>query len=235
MRATPEIPDRFRSFTHSGYTNAFALVPGCERFYCTETMLGDWDAETLILAKDAAPTHAIRDRARREGNSAWRHGQRALGDKGGWRTNTRIETLASGLPGTQLYGSAAANMLCDDPRWSRDLPGFRNGPLHDYLVDALHWVIDNMPNLQAVACIGEHAWFLAAIALNQPDACRRSRQYRDAERALTTSHRGRALTLTAHFHPARGSRQQWRMGWDALANRLNASADRRQSPRANAA
>jgi hypothetical protein len=115
--------------------------------YTTETLLGDWHAPILVLAKDAAPTGVIRELARLQGIGAWRHAERRRGDRGGWRTNERLAELSKCVPGSKLYGSALANLLYDDPRWSRALPGFCAGPLHGYLADVLRWVIDSMPNL----------------------------------------------------------------------------------------
>ena len=218
MRSTPAIPTDFRRFAHDGYTNVFSLLPDCTRLYATETVHGDWDAQVLLLAKDAAPTGAIVERAKAEGCAAWRHSQRCRGDRGGCQTNERLGTLAQGLPGTQLYGSALANLLYDDPRWSRALPGFYSGRLHAYLADVLRWVIDNMPNLRAIACLGEHAWFLTATVLGQAAAAREAARYRDAEQTISGSLGGRGILATSHFHPARGSRAQWKLGWPGLAS-----------------
>ncbi len=216
MRTTPAIPEQFRRFAHPGYTNVFTILPRCTRFYCTETLFGDWDGATLLLAKDAAPTQAIRERAEREGDAAWRHSERSRGDRGGCRTNERLARLAGALPAGMLYGSATANMLCDEPGWSRSLPGFHSGPLHEYLSDVLRWVIASMPNLRAVACLGQEAWFLAATVLGQPEATGRGREYRDSERLLITGHEGRRIALSCHFHPSRGSNEQVWLGWSAL-------------------
>lgn len=224
MRPTPAIPDRFRRFEHPGYTNVFSIFPDCPRLYATETLFGDWDAPVLLLAKDAAPTHVIRRLATSEGSRAWRHAERRRGDSGGWRTNERLAHLSERVPGSKLYGSALANLLCDDPRWSRALPGFHSGPLHDYLADVLRCVIDNMPNLRAVACIGEHAWFLTATVLGQALAARQHRVYRDEERRLLGHVSYREIFASSHFHPARGSRAQWSLGWSRLASVIAQSA-----------
>lgn len=224
MRDTPIIPDRFRHFSFAGYTNVFSFLPDCPRFYATETLFGDWGAPVLLLAKDAAPTRVIRELAKTEGNGAWRHAERRRDDAGGYRTNERLVEVSKSLPGSKLYGSALANLLCDDPRWSRALPGFFSGPLHDYLADVLRWVIHSMPNLHAIACIGEHAWFLTAQVLGQSTVARQAARYRDAERFITGHAGARTIFATSHFHPARGSRSQWSLGWARLATTLSASA-----------
>lgn len=223
MRSTPEIPNRFRTFQYPGYTNVFSLLPDCPRFYATETLFGDWDAATLLLAKDAAPTSAIIDLAVNEGQTAWRHSERAKGDTGGWRTNERLVELASCLPSSKLYGSATANLLCDKPGWSRSLPGFRSGPVHNYLCDALDWVIGNMPNLKAIACIGQEAWFLTSVVLGRSEVSRQGRTHRDKEQLIIGDVKGRSIAATCHFHPSRGSRTQWQLGWAALAEHLRST------------
>ncbi len=59
---TPTIPSWIRSFAYPGYINAYSLDRLKEepKLFCTETLFGDWDAPTLLLAKDAAPAQAIR-------------------------------------------------------------------------------------------------------------------------------------------------------------------------------
>lgn len=221
MRSTPVIPDRLRRFHHPGYTNVFSFLPSCERFYATETLFGDWDAPTLLLAKHAAPASVIRALAQREGDAAWRHAERAKGDVGGWKTNERLVELAAMLPGTKLYGSATANLLCDSPGWSPSLRGFHRGPLHDYFVEALQWVIGSMPNLKAIACIGQEAWFLTSTVLGRPEVSRDGSSHRDDERLVIGNVAGRTIGATCHFNPSRGSREQWRLGWGTLAEYLN--------------
>jgi hypothetical protein len=224
MRSTPEIPDRFRHLSFPGYTNVFSLLPDCNRFYCTETLFGDWDAQTLILAKDPAPASVIKSRVSLEGEMAWRHSEHARNDSGGWKTNERIASQCRILPGTQLYGSATANMLCDKEGWSRTLPGFRRGILREYLHQSLCWVIENMPNLRAIACIGTDSWHLTADVLGRPESANHASKYRDAERLLEGSLGARSLVASCHFHPSRGSREQWALGWKTLARHLRESA-----------
>lgn len=81
-------------------------------------------------------------------------------------------------------------------------------------------MIDNMPDLRAIACLGEHAWFLTATVLGQAAAARDARRYRDAEQWITGRVRDRAILATSHFHPARGSRAQWSLGWPRLASHV---------------
>lgn len=221
MPTTPPIPQRFREFRHPGYTNVFSFLPTCSRLYGTETLFGDWDAPVLLLGKDGAPTPVIRNLAAREGDGAWRHAQRERGDVGGYRTNDRLVRLANGLPKARLYGSATANMLYDDPAWSRGLPGFYAGPLRDYLAEVLVWVIGKMQRLEVIACLGKDAWHLTAVVLERPDQAQRSEVYRDGEQLMDGAVAGRPIAASAHYHPAaRVSDAMMSKGWASLAARL---------------
>jgi len=140
MPERPHVPDWIREFSYPGWTNVFQLVPKNESLYGTETLFGDWDASILLLAKDGAPTGVIRALRDKGESRPWRHAQREMGDRGGLRTNERISDFAAMIPGEKLYGSATANLLYDDPRWSRSLPGFYDGPLNVFLQRVLCWV-----------------------------------------------------------------------------------------------
>lgn len=217
MRKTPKIPRWIRDFAHPGYTNVFSFLPDCRRLYVTETLFGDWDAPVLLLAQDAASTQDIRVLAEREGIGAWRHAQRELGDSGRWQTNERVVKLARQLPGSKLYGSAAANMLCDKPGSSRSLPGFRSGPLHEYLANVLRWVVGKMPNLRAIACLGNEAGYLTSVVIGNPELKRQWTFCRENAQPLVGEVGERQIIATAHYHPAaRVSASRKTAGWDAL-------------------
>lgn len=216
--ARPRVPDWIRTYTPPpGWTNIFALVPSNDHLYATETLFGDWDGRTLLLAKDAAPTHVIRALRDKGEPRPWRHAQRELGDSGGWRTNESLAAAAATLPGGKLYGSATANLLYDDPGWSRKLPGFYTGPLHDYLKRVLTWVLASMPSVERIACLGEEAWFLTNMTLGRPEVSRQFAQHRDSCRSSTGVCAGKHLTAFALYHPAaRVSDQSKRSGWLAM-------------------
>ncbi len=215
----PSIPQYFRDFRYEGYTNALSFVPhSCSRFYPTETLFGNWLSPVLLLAKDAAPTGVMRALVESGGCHGWRHAEREKGDRGGWRTNERlVELVRRHLLPEPLYGSATANMLYDDPQWSRSLPGFYSGHLHSYLAGVLRWVIGGMPNLRVIACVGKEAWYLTSVVLGDPAAARQSREFRDEQRMLMSRLGNREIAASSHFHPARGSREQWALGWSGVA------------------
>jgi hypothetical protein len=201
--ANPTVPDWIRTYTPPhGWTNVFALVPSNRHLYGTETLFGDWDGETLLLAKDGAPSGVIRALRDKGDPRPWRHAQRELGDSGGYKTNEALACAAAMIPGRKLYGSATANLLCDDPRWSRTLPGFYTSPLATYFAQVLAWVLGSMPNVQRVACLGQEAWFLTATVLGRPEQGNEFKRYRDSHAPLLGGCSGKRLTAFALFHPA---------------------------------
>jgi len=221
MNTTPEIPVWIKDFRYCGYTNIFELLPDCARLYATETLFGDWDAETLLLAKDPAPTHVIKNLIKLEGSDGWRHAQRVLNDKKGVKTNERLELLANKAPGRKLYGSATAHMMCDIPKQSRTLPEFLRGPLHDHLKEVLKWVISNMPNLRVIACLGGDAWFLTATVLGHSHVARQWTEYRNRNEAISGFVQDKKLVAIPMYHPgARIGVPPMLAGWEHLSDEL---------------
>src|SRR5258708_5807090 len=122
QRSRPTVPNWIRDFNYPDWTNVFQLVPSNDHLYGTETLFGDWNARILLLAKDGCPTYVIRDRRDEGEPRPWRHG---VNGEIGSRTNDRLSQFVSLLPENKLlYGSAAAHMLYDNERTSRQLAGF---------------------------------------------------------------------------------------------------------------
>ncbi len=222
MPDRPRVPDWIRKFSYPGWTNVFQLVPNNESLYCTETLFGDWNGRVLLLAKDACPTSAIREALDEGETLPWRHAQRQLGDKKGWRTNERLSSLVSLIPDKKmLYGSAAANMLCDDPGWSRSLSGFFAGDLHEFLKCVLAWVVASMPRLEWVACLGNEAWFLTCVTLGDSTSATRFKEYRDSHKPALGFVGKRTMGAFPLFHPAaRVDVQAMEDGWRAFGANL---------------
>jgi hypothetical protein len=155
-RPTPTIPFWIREFAYPGYANVYSLdrLTHEPKLFCTETLFGDWDASTLFYAKDAAPAKVIRERIHAGDPNPWQHGVRGL-DRMGYKTNERVVELASYFRGSKLYGSALAHMLKEDDQTSGSLANFTSGRLHDHLKRVLEFVVQNMPNLQAIICLGK--------------------------------------------------------------------------------
>jgi len=101
--------------------------------------------------------------------------------------------------------------------WSRELPGFYSGPLHEYLQRVLTWVVESMLNLKRVACLGDEAWLLTSNAFVRPDVSWQFSRYRDSYQPLSGTCAGKPITAFALFHPAaRVSNDAKRSGWAAM-------------------
>jgi len=148
----------------------------------------------------------------------WRHAQRVLGDTGGWRTNERLSSFASMIPEGKLYGSATANMLYDDPRWSRSLPGFYDGSLNQFFQRVLIWVTESMPKLEYIGCLGNESWFLTCLTMGNFGAASSFQEYRDKRRPFEGRIGKKELSAFPLYHPAaRVSTDSMEHGWDTLA------------------
>lgn len=219
-RTTPTIPLWIRTFTHSGYINMYSFNRLKEepKLFCTETLFGDWDAPTLLLAKDAAPAHVIRERIEASDPNPWRHGVRGY-DPMGYQTNERVEELARHFSGSKLYGSALAHMLKEDERTSGALAGFSSGPLQDHLRRVLESVVQDMSNLQAIVCLGNEAHRLVSSCASDDAAtdlpvggCVESDVFK------------RRLLVARLYHPSRPFPGGWdarHVEWQAVADLVN--------------
>lgn len=225
----PQVPDWIRRFSYPNWTNVFHLVPNNKSLYPValhadwQSQFNDWNGRILLLAKDGCPTRVIRDRVNEGDPQPWRYGQRELGDEMGWRTNERLYGFASMIPGGKLYGSAAANMLYDDPRSSRKLEGFKSGSLQEFLQRVLRWVVESMPRIELVACLGEEAWFLSCNVLGDFVAASQFKKYRDAHRPVAGLIGKKEIIAFPLYHPgALGNAiNEMNEGWRALASILN--------------
>jgi hypothetical protein len=214
----PRVPDWIRDFRSLGWTNIFDRLPTEEHLYGTETLFGDWNSRVLLLAKDWGPTSSLDEGIRNREARPWRHAQRGLGDTGGVGTNETLCRLASLIPGGKLYGSATANMLYDDPGWSRSLPGLEVGQLHDFLKRVLSWVLESMPQVQHVACLGNEAWFLTCSTIGARSSAYGFAEHRDSFQSVSGALGKKKISAFALYHPAaRVSNESKETGWRALA------------------
>ncbi|MFN2498563.1 MAG: hypothetical protein ABR557_05695 [Pyrinomonadaceae bacterium] len=225
MLTPPLVPDWVRQFSYPGWTNVFQLVPNNESLYPEalrpdwKAQFNDWDGRILLLAKDGCPTRVIEESRDNGESQPWRYAQKELGDESGWRTNNRLYRFASPIPGGKLYGSAAANMLYDHPGWSRSLPGFFGGPLHDFLKRVLSWVVESMPQVEWVACLGEEAWFLTCMGMGNKVAASKFRKHRDSFEAVAGTIGKKVAAFPLH-HPSRVSNDVGHKEWGAFARQV---------------
>jgi len=236
MLEQPRVPDWIRAFSYPGWTNVFQLVPTNNYLYPValreewKSQFNDWNGNILLLAKDGCPTRVIRASRDSGDSQPWRYGQRELGDEMGWKTNEKLYRLASTIPGRKLYGSAAANMLFDDDRTSRQLSGFYAGQLHGFLKDVLAWVLESMPRVEWVACLGREAWFLTCSAIGNPHLASRHREHRDFYKPVTGIIAQKKISAFPLYHPAARRvddlmKKGWREFRTALSTSRNAVID----------
>jgi hypothetical protein len=252
MSTPPRVPKWIREFSYHNegatrasstfsWTNVFHLVPNTKTLYPValgadwKKQFNDWNGKILLLAKDGCPPRIILDRIARREPQPWRYGQRELGDEMGWMTNERLYGLGSAIPGGKLYGSATANMLYDDPGSSRVLKGFKSALLQEFLQRVLCWVLESMPNVEWVACLGEEAWFLTCNALGNSSAARRHREHRDSYKPVTGVIGNKRISAFPLYHPkARRVNDLMEKGWlefvAALSTPRNVAVDERVLP-----
>jgi hypothetical protein len=61
-KSTPLLSDWIRHAKVAGYVTAHELLPTETALFGTETLYGDWSGQTLLLAKDFAPSIFVRER-----------------------------------------------------------------------------------------------------------------------------------------------------------------------------
>lgn len=183
-----------------GYATAHELCPGEPRLYGTESLYGDWNGRVLLLAKDFAPSRLLRCRIRAGVHRPYRHEPEM-------RTNKTLIRLAGphehmGL----LYGSALANLLRDDGQLSGSLPNREQALAYGTEV-LRYFVIENMPRLESIVCMGAEAWKCASRATGVAGDWQ---EYRDSGKRLGK--------LVAVFHPAaRVAKARMEAPWTLLS------------------
>jgi hypothetical protein len=212
------------------WVNVFSeefLGKNIQQLYATETLFGNWDGELLILAQDALPasslksvinSHTLKGESREK---AWRHADKIqYGDRAGWKTNERIKYfLKLYAPSMQgVYGSATAHMLYDDGNesYSQDLRGYESTALQTHLIEVLKWVVNGMPNLRIILCLGSKAWNLVADA--SESKLKKDYQFlRDTNSYKNVRISDKAITIIPAYHPAaRVGKKALEKNWQCL-------------------
>lgn len=173
---TPTIPAWVRDLHHPLYRNIFSFGLGNKNLWGTETLLGDWRGEFLLIAKDFYPSSYVSELVASGVNNPYRH-------KDGIPTNTnliktlrhfgRIEGKTKNTECNFLYISACF-LLRDD--------GLVRGKLPDEArvlrlsAPVVKFTIDHMPRLRCVVTMGKDA--ASALAASGLDGYIRSRKLR---------------------------------------------------------
>ncbi|HMG77009.1 MAG TPA: hypothetical protein VK582_26280 [Pyrinomonadaceae bacterium] len=191
----PPVPDWIRDFRCEDWTNVFERLPGEDHLYGTETLFGNWNSRVLLLAKDWGPTCWLDDAIREGDRRPWRHNPEM-------RTNNRLASFASLIPDDKLYGSATANMLYNAPGSSRELKCFYSEPLKGFLRSVLHWVLESMPRVEWIACMGKEAWFLSCTTLGDSLAASQFKEHRDSHTPVVGVLGKKKIKVFPLYHPA---------------------------------
>jgi hypothetical protein len=189
---TPPIPARFRSIRSPGYVNIFEFGLGNKNLWGTETMLGDWNGQYLLVAKDFYPTTYIRRLQAAGEKYPYRHHP-------GIPSNFKLEnilrrdfnTIPPDARGgydnrtcTFLYISACF-LLRDDGAISGTLPGGGDAAM-EASGPVVLWTMKEMPNLKTVVAMGCDA----ESALARDDIAKLIRQRKVRYRTVPHPSRG---------------------------------------------
>lgn len=232
VKSTPPLPpwvkeDRFQPH----YTNIHELLKhprltlkqraeNSRRLYGTETMAGfnDWNAPTLLLAKDAGPMQTFLKLIKAGDPQPWRHADDR--DTKGTPTNERLRRLASNLPGAKLYGSVMVGLLRNDDRQRGPLPNFEDPMLQAYIRRVLtDFVFPNMDHLRIIICLGNEACKTIGTIIDEPllvwefDSLRRA--------AEPIEYKGKLIFAAWHpvaSEPAENVRRVWARAAAALGH-----------------
>lgn len=213
------------------WVNAFStefLGKNVKNLYPTETLFGNWNSRILLLAQDALPAAALSKLIKSTIDKglpkehAWRHADKVkFGDEKGWKTNEAIKELMEKYApeNDALYGSAAAHMLYADggTNYRQNLIGFNHPLLTAHLVNVLIWVVKNMPNLEFIMCLGDHAWRIVNQAANS-NKVKEFTQYRNNGQYCEARIMERTLKLIPAFHPmAMKTKEEKEKSWKLLS------------------
>jgi hypothetical protein len=214
FKATPSIPNWMRAASTSGaFRNVFEadLCPDETRVFGTESLLGNWNAEILLLAQDFGPTSLIRARLTQGDMRPYRHTdwktERALGA----RTNRTLAYLSSKIHCEKLYGSAMGCLLRNDGSETGFPADFDK--VRRYCLNVLRFTIRHMVNLRAIACLGTVSWSLTTDLLGHHGLTHR--EWRRARCPLIAG--GLQVFALAHTRAFFGGKQQVEGDWAAMA------------------
>lgn len=214
-----------------GYRSVYEseFCPQETRIFGTESLYCNWNGRLLILAQDFSHDECIRERLRAGEQRPYRHDPCN-------RTNIQLRKLVedSGLDGDVLYGSAMGGMLKIGDGLGSKLPNLKGA--RAYASRLLEFVVEAMPNICAIACLGTFAWEVACnriaglSSISAATKCRRG--YLESRKPIHVVIDDREIGLFAHVHTSnrgvnsrlRGT-DNGRARIDAIEKDWNAMAD----------
>lgn len=152
--STPKIPCEIRKIRLDGYKNIYDWDLGNKNLWGTESLMGDWAGEHLIIAKDFYPSEYIDLRKSISPETAYHHAP--------IQTNTKLinfltyhevfDTKKENISNNFMYisicfliklGSEPSTKICNTALYESK--------------PAVQFTIDNMPNLKKIITLGDHA------------------------------------------------------------------------------
>ena len=193
--STPPIPDDIRGFrAQPHYTSIFEVYPDETHIYGTEDLYGDWNAEVLLMAKDAGSSRNFLPPSTGGLGWAWVHNPARP-------TNRNLVPLAEQLPCGKLYASFLGPLLRNDGQESGDL--VIDASIRQFIQRLFIWTVENMPRLKTVAVLGQEGWRELNDALGMPHEARAWKRRHLSGEPLRVELGGRGVYLVALNHPAR--------------------------------
>ena len=163
MFKTPVIPNDIRNLKAPlNFKNPFQIGIEGPNLFGTETMCGDWDGDLLLLAQDFAPAEEVLGVMKMHGSiGAWRHNDNDGRYGVGFITNENLcrnlgyigrhvdvrggKSLDCGV----LFGNASFFLKEGNTPPANGVKASRT---------VFDFVLNNMPNLRAIACLGRPAF-----------------------------------------------------------------------------
>jgi uracil-DNA glycosylase len=154
---TPQVPDKIKNIRHPNYKNIYEYKLGNKNLWGTETLLGDWDGEYLLVAKDFYPSSYIEDNIAYKVSNPYCHAEGIPTNRNLVYCLTGLEKLRRGFKNTDcgfLYVSACFLLRAD---------GQKSGALPDQdealalSAPVLQFTLENMRNVKAVVLMGKEA------------------------------------------------------------------------------
>jgi|GEM_PF-2515211 len=223
--STPEIPDWIRGFTLQGYRNVYELLPHETSLYGAEDLYGDWRGDTLILGREHGPVAGVIARVDADERIPFGHSR---GDKHTELLKQRV--LAGGLNRAiwsrecgLLYGTAVASLCRTSPRATGALP--KKDEALTYGAQVLSgFVLQQMPNLSQVICLGREAWRVATEAFDVTGRDRAIPSLKPVSAATpadAATHRDTVTLLPLHAPGAVANKadveKRWAWAYEAVA------------------
>jgi hypothetical protein len=182
----------FRAQPH--FTSIFEIYPNETRMYGTQEMYGDWDAELLLMAKDAGSSRIFLPRSVGGRGWRWTHDPSRP-------TNRNLEGIARDLGCPLFYASFLGPLLRNDDQESGPLT--ITAETRVFIERLFVWTVRRMSKLKTVAVLGNDAWRELAVAAGVGTEASRWKERHLSGQPLSIELAGKKISLFALNHPAR--------------------------------